>query len=1202
MSSENKIMSTNSSNTLEKVNENLPYDETLINNDDTWAVIKHFFNNYDLMRHLTTSYDYFIQFTIPRLFQEFKINTIYHPDVNIDKKYVVELYNYVIDRPQVSPYQCLHSNDTYWSRIFIDIKTTPPLGDPIINKNVYIGNIPVVVFSKLCMLYEYKNDKAKLAELNEDIYDTGGYFIICAKDQAHKRIIVPQERSTPNKISIYTNKKASSTRKITTEVKKTAVVYEIYAEIRSTSPNGFRTTTCLVGYISNIITVLLPWYKEDIPIGIIFRALGVEKDEEIIEYILGKDWKISHSYKISLIQRSLEYSYEIYTQEDCIEYIGSRRDPKPNTAHLSNKEYAKYILENDLFCHLYLSTQFDTTREITQIHFLGIMINELINALYIRDILKETNELKYCTDRDHYSSKRIMDLNILLGQQFYSCLQKIRNDLEDECTSALSKGTGANILNTIKPSIITKSMIGALANNKWSRTTANGVSQLLEEFNYVCGLQFKCKQTPPIVAEGSNTVEPRDLHPSHYLKTCPSETPEGEKAGLLKNKSLASLITFDSDPLIIFNILKMSNLITYLRIKEKGYCNIFINSDLVCSTNSPQALISFIKNIRRSGGMSPEVSITYFIHKSEIRILCDYGRLCYPAMIVENRKLKITKDIILSLVKREIDWNYLSSNGYVELIDTDEEENILLADFPENILKKNYTHCELHPSLAYGIGASTVPFLDHDQSPRVSYQAAMGRQAIGIPVLNYRQLMTGGKVYVLQTVQQALAASRVSTILKMDEMPCSQNATIFIMPRPYNEEDSIELSESAVQRGFMCVDIYENFYAELRGAEKFAKPKKMSTGLSNKKNFSKLCDETIIEENGISKKICGGYVKVGEKVEKGDVLICKVVIDEKEDKEYLHITEYTGVSSGRVDRVEMGLSADGKKYIRMNIVQFREPMVGDKFSARHGQKGTIGMIWKHEDLPFNMRTGETPDVILNSLAFPSRMTIAMFIEMILGTRVCSKLLDGLTVDDVKKVYANINVSNTFLNSDAPVDATAFKKIDKSMEEDIKIELKRYGIFNLGDEYICDGITGKVYKSLIFVGQCCYQRLKHMAQPKMHARARGGRNMISRQPDEGKKRGGGLKIGVQERDVLLAHGASGTLNNSMLDLSDKYFMWVCKLCGLSAIVNETLKTRECRVCLVSGDNIVKIKIPYGTKSVMQQFSGMNMFSRYIPENK
>ena len=271
--------------------------------------------------------------------------------------------------------------------------------------------------------------------------------------------------------------------------------------------------------------------------------------------------------------------------------------------------------------------------------------------------------------------------------------------------------------------------------------------------------------------------------------------------------------------------------------------------------------------------------------------------------------------------------------------------------------------------------------------------------------------------------------------------------------------------------------------------------------------------------------------------------------------------------AGFVDKIYCNRNGEGHKFCKIRIRSERIPKIGDKFSSRHGQKGTVGMIFNDEDMPFT-KDGITPDIIINPHAIPSRMTIAQLIECLLG-KVCS----------VIGCYG---------------DGTPFSGIDIN---DVSAVLKKYKYEEHGNEILYNGFTGTQMSTKIFIGPTYYQRLKHMVEDKAHSRSFGSMVVLTRQPAEGRSRDGGLRFGDMEGDCMFAHGSLLFLKERMLDISDNYRSFVCNMCGLLGIVNPEKNVYKCKKCNNYSD-FSEVRIPYACKLMIQELESMSVAPRII----
>jgi DNA-directed RNA polymerase II subunit RPB2 len=595
-----------------------------------------------------------------------------------------------------------------------------------------------------------------------------------------------------------------------------------------------------------------------------------------------------------------------------------------------------------------------------------------------------------------------------------------------------------------------------------------------------------------------------------------------------------------------------------------------------------QELVSQLRNVRRSNGdINPETSIVWDIRHQEVSLYTDAGRVCRPLFIVEDNRIKLKKEDVDSLHQRlatNFEWDTLISHGYVELVDTLEEETTLIAMYTDDVANarkdKNinieYTHCEINPSMIFGICASIIPFPDHNQSPRNTYQSAMGKQAMGVYMTNFSVRMDT-LAHVLCYPQRPLVVTHPIKYLRFKELPAGQNAIVAICCYSgFNQEDSVIMNQSSIDRGFFRSVFYRSYSCEEKkqpfgGCDEFEKPTPdLTRGMRKGGNYDKLDPD--------------GFIAPGQFVTGEDVIIGRTT-PLAEGEETQPGARYTkrdasimlrASETGVVDKVMLTTNAEGYKFAKVRIRSERIPQVGDKFASRHGQKGTIGMAYRQEDMPFTV-DGICPDIIVNPHAIPSRMTIGHLVECLLG-----------------KVAAHTGEEAM---------ATPFI-VDQTVEK-ISQMLHEVGCQKYGNETMFNGHTGKMLNTQIFLGPTYYQRLKHMVDDKIHSRARGRTQILVRQPVEGRSREGGLRFGEMERDCMISHGAAQFLREALLDRSDKYTTHVCNQCGLLAIANLKQFKYECRGCN-NQTNISQIDIPYACKLLFQELMAMSIAPRMFTD--
>jgi DNA-directed RNA polymerase II subunit RPB2 len=607
---------------------------------------------------------------------------------------------------------------------------------------------------------------------------------------------------------------------------------------------------------------------------------------------------------------------------------------------------------------------------------------------------------------------------------------------------------------------------------------------------------------------------------------------------------------------------------------------VLINGCWVGTTSNANNLYLSLKNKKNKGILNIYTSIVFDYKLKEIRICNDSGRLTRPLLRVKNLNTFLTNKIITNLKNGKLHWEDLLNdckmdNSIIEYIDPEEQQWSMIAmkqiDMKEQNAGKyihNFTHCEIHPSTIFGILASCTPFPEHNQSPRNTYQAAQGKQAMGVYATNYENRMDK-TAYLLNYPTRPLVDTRIMNMIELNKIPTGTNMIVAIMTHTgYNQEDSILINKGAIDRGLALATLYHteldedsqkrNGESEIRCKPDPAKTKGMKIA-----NYTKLDSRGLIPENTL--------------VENRDIIISKVIpikenkndhtktIKFEDQSKMCKTTEDTYIDKNFIDR-----NGDGYNFAKVKTRIIRKPVIGDKFSSRHGQKGTIGNIIPECDMPFT-EDGLIPDIIINPHAIPSRMTIGQLKETLLGMVLLELGLFG--------------------------DGTSFGDFQIS---DIRTILQDNGYESNGNQLMQDGLSGEMLESSIFIGPVFYQRLKHMVNDKVHSRSNGPMVNLTRQPAEGRSKDGGLRFGEMERDCIASHGAARFMKERMYDVSDKYSVFICKKCGLIATYNDKFHIHHCRTCDNRTD-FAYVKIPYACKLLFQELGTMNVVPRIITEN-
>ncbi len=1108
---------------------------------DYWPIIYDLLQREGVARQHLNSYNEFVEYGIKSIIDEvgeIEIESAEYPykirlgRVKLQPPGVMELDGSIT---RTTPLEARLRNITYSSPIMVEFIVVED-NKIIESRFIHIGDLPVMVRSNICVLNNMPVNT--LLENGEDPKDPGGYFII----NGSEKVIIGLEDLSYNKIIVGKEEVGGS-------MVHTAKVYS--------SIVGYRAKLELIMKKDGDIVVKIPGSPVDIPLIVLMRALGLETDKEIADAI---------SLKPEIVDQ-LEPSFEKAeptTAREAIAYISKRI--APGMLEEFQIKRTETLLDWGLLPHLGKNPE-----------------NRIDKALFLGDAACKLIELRLGwiddDDKDHYGNKVIKFAGHMLADLFRTAFRNLIRDMKYQLERAGQKRGINTVMAAIRPGIITDKLNNAIATGNWGRGRV-GVTQLLDRTNYLSTISHLRRIQSPLSRSQPN-FEARELHPTHFGRICPNETPEGANCGLVKNLALSAVISISVPTAEVIEKLYEVGVIPVKDasddLKTNG-CKVFVDGRLVGFVNDGAILANRLRMLRRSNKLHPHISIAYNQPDNpnatkRLYINCNSGRIMRPLIIVNNGKNPVDDKLLEKISKRLLSWQDLLSMGIIELIDANEEENCYVALSPEE-LTPSHTHLEIAPNIILGVAASLIPYPEHNQSPRNTYESAMAKQSLGFstPVMNFNSYV---RQHLMLYPQVPLVSTRALSLLGLDSRPTGQNCIVAVLSYDgYNIEDAIVVNKSSVDRGLARSFFYRVYEAEAKQYPGGMKDNfEIPDSNANIRGYRGERVYRLLESDGA--------IMAEAIVEGGDILIGRTSPPRfmEEYKEFETRGPYrrdtsVGVrpsENGVVDSVIMTQSVDGGKLYKVRVRDMRIPEIGDKFASRHGQKGVVGMLVRQEDMPYT-EDGIVPDVIINPHAFPSRMTVGQFLESLTGK---AAALAGRFVD-----------------------GTAFigEKVD-----DVKPILEKYGFKYTGKEVMYDGRTGRKFAVDVFIGVVYYQKLHHMVADKIHARARGQVQMLTKQPTEGRARGGGLRFGEMERDCLIAYGASMVLKDRLLEESDKTEILVCERCGLLAYHDIKQKKYVCRIC---GDRakISPVIVAYAFKLLLQEMLSLNIAPRIIIKGK
>jgi DNA-directed RNA polymerase II subunit RPB2 len=1027
---------------------------------------------------------------------------------------------------EMTPSKARSRSLTYASnlRSDLDVKIIHRSGDPdkLEIENVYsrklikvlLGKIPIMVQSKYCILSKYKNISRK--DLGECRYDPGGYFII----NGNEKVIISQERTANNMVNIFKNNN------------KPKNSFTNSCEVKSESDEFFgsiRNLAIKIRAKDNAIRVFPNRFRIDLPLWAFFIALGIESDLEIVKMIVYDSEALENKEMVSFLRASIddirnaitEFKTEPLNQSIAMDYLVRNITylGAPKDIRLSNEdkiEYLHKIMEEEFLPHCGPNFK-------KKAFYLGYAVNRLIiNELNNNDLT--------CDDRDDYANKRVDSPGILMGSLLGQCCKALGKDMKKSLVKELKNNKNwksenditeiiniNNISKLVKPNIIEGGLKYSLATGDWkvksSRSKSrSGTAQVLSRLTFSSGISHLRRVNSPAEKNGK-IIPPRKIHNSSWGNICPAETPEGASVGLVKNLSNGSIITKPSPPEIVYFQLRNLKIpdVNNAPIEDfYHHIKIFVNGDLFGITKEPDVIVSKLRSMRRNGLLNIYTSIFWHHSNKEIYINTDGGRLSRPLCIVDSpNKLRIKESHIFKLKNKLIHWNNLilpqtnerliydfqmlknitpeqlkfrltnsfeMKEGVIEFVDCIESNNALIAvnqkemaNSSDSKYQYKYTHCEIMPGMMLGVLASCIPFADHNQSPRNTYQSAQGKQAMGIYATNYA-LRLDTLAHVLRYPQRPLVNTHFSQYFHGDKISNGINAVVAILCYTgYNQEDSVIISQSSIDRGFFNSVFYRSYKDDEKKIqssgqeEKFANPGQLDSLTGDRKFDISIGKKRETSYKNLDER---GFIKENVYVYPGDIIIGKIIPIRQQDKSITKVV-YRDISTpirtneeGFVDKVYESRNSEGFRFCKVKIRSIRIPTIGDKFCLPGStqvltENGWVSLkdydstfkVLIYDDKSKTMRY-EKP---IQKLHFPSKplekVKMIEFCDDVSGFRLQTTLQH--------KIYAKQQGSRTF----------ALIEAEKLYQDGKPFQMANNGRLSGGNSYIINNNTTYLAKPL-----------------------------------------------------------------------------------------------------------------------------------------
>lgn len=1164
-------------------------------------------NMKDIAKHHIQSFNYSMKKVLPLIHKYIKPLELTSPEKlkTIFGSLTIAYESFELGKPQVEtktadnskiketlyPNECREREMNYSIPLYANIrrKFDTSIEEVFVLK---LGEIPVMVKSDYCSLHNKTFEQT--IQNKEDICDFGGYFIINGNEKLIRMISIPRRNYPIGFIRPSYTKKTKNCSEYAVQIKC------VREDLTS------QTMTFHYLHDGNCMARLLIRKQEYlIPIGILIKAISNVNDSQLYNKLIGdsSNLKLKECVEVILAESK---KYGIIHQYQYLEYIGKRfRDLLgfQNNEKLNNEEIGQVFINEYIMIHLNSNND--------KLNLMCLSLQKLYKLAFKQ--IKPDNMDSPLNHEVLLSGHLYL---MVLKEKLEETLQTVKARLM-KIFNNYNKSNTNEIFNPVfiknefdKSSNLGKRMENFLATgNLISKTGLDlmqmgGYSILAEKLNNMRYIShFRSIHRGQFFTE-MKTTTPRKLLPDSWGFLCPVHTPDGSPCGLLNHiSSSCEIITHEMEE-------KDSHMKIIETCVNSGMVSISQNSGNMSMSSYDILLdgkvIGYIKNelvfnflsLIRKYKVNSLFSIPSTI---EIGYIPKTNDIFKEIDNSDDVHLQFPGIFLFTCIARMIRPVHNLIYNKTEYIGPLEQQYLEIACVPEDI-KPETTHQEIDPMNMLSLVASLTPFCEYNQSPRNMYQCQMAKQTMGTPYYNYPHRIDN-KTYRILFPQMPIIHTPNFIKYGFDTNPSGTNAVVAVLSYTgYDMEDAMIINKSAYERGIGYGLVYKSITKRLNENKSFGGISSVKYRMLNVKHNKN--DLLIVSSSKIGKLpeyiTDDGLPYIGTKLIDGMVEL--IYVDEV--KNSIVVNYYKNQESCYVDQIRIYNTGLNNDEVNINFIlrYKRFPVIGDKFSSRHGQKGVLSCLWPQINMPFT-EEGITPDIIINPHAFPSRMTIGMLIESLAGK---SGSMEGKF--------------------------QVFSPFDQIEEDDLigyfGKELSKNGYNYHGSEIMYSGVSGLRLKADIYIGVVYYQRLRHMVNDKAQARSTGPIDVLTRQPVKGRKNQGGIRFGEMERDGLLAHGVSYCLNERLFKSSDYSEGYICKTCGeLLAVMHkqtgENLKIKEsiiladlglekgvdnirkqlpyCNKCK-NGDGCVRICIPYVLRYLTNELAGMNIkLSFKVKEN-